>query len=66
MKVSARAPRNLLAKGLNLAEVLRDAAASVGGEGGGHNIAAGATIPRGSEEEFLSVVDRLVREQLAG
>ncbi len=66
VKVSARAPRNLLAKGLNLAEVLRDAAASVGGEGGGHNIAAGATIPRGSEEEFLSVVDRLVREQLAG
>lgn len=66
VKVSARAPRNLLAKGLDLAEVLRKAAASVDGEGGGHNIAAGATIPKGSEEEFLRLVDDLVREQLEG
>ncbi len=66
VKVSARAPRNLLAKGLNLAEVLTKAASMVKGEGGGHNIAAGATIPKGSEEEFLRIVDRLVSEQLRG
>ncbi|MFQ5837531.1 MAG: DHHA1 domain-containing protein [Thermoplasmata archaeon] len=66
VKVSARAPRNLLAKGLNLAEILHEAAALVGGEGGGHNIAAGATIPEGSEEEFLRIVDQMVREQLGG
>lgn len=64
VKVSARAPRDLLAKGLNLAEVLREAAARVEGEGGGHNVAAGATIPRGTEEAFLEIVDRLVKEQL--
>lgn len=64
VKVSARAPRNLLAKGLDLAAVLREAAAAVGGEGGGHNVAAGATIPKGKEDEFLRIADRLVREQM--
>ncbi len=64
VKVSARAPRNLLMMGLDLAEVMRKAAAMVGGEGGGHNIAAGATIPKGTEEEFLTIVDRLVGDQL--
>jgi RecJ-like exonuclease len=64
VKVSARAPRNLLARGLDLAEILRKAAAQVGGEGGGHNIAAGATIPKGTEDEFLQIVDRMVKEQI--
>ncbi len=64
VKVSARAPRHLLRQGLDLAEVLREAAARVEGEGGGHNVAAGATIPPGTEEAFLEIVDRLVREQL--
>ncbi len=62
--MSARAPRHLLRQGLDLAEVLREAAARVEGEGGGHNVAAGATIPPGTEEAFLEIVDRLVREQL--
>ncbi|MFQ5986127.1 MAG: DHHA1 domain-containing protein [Thermoplasmata archaeon] len=64
VKVSARAPRNLLGRGLNLAIVLRKAAAKVGGEGGGHSVAAGATIPRGTEDEFLRIADELVRLQL--
>ncbi|MFQ6013127.1 MAG: DHH family phosphoesterase [Thermoplasmata archaeon] len=64
VKVSARARRKLLKKGLNLAVVLRKAAATVGGEGGGHSVAAGATIPRGTEEAFLKAADDLVRTQL--
>ena len=36
----------------------------VGGYGGGHNIAAGATIPRGTEEKFLDAVDDMVLAQL--
>lgn len=66
VKVSARAPRNLLARGLDLSVVLREAAATVGGEGGGHNVAAGATIPPGTEEEFLEVADRIIQGQLNG
>ncbi|MFQ5918592.1 MAG: DHHA1 domain-containing protein [Thermoplasmata archaeon] len=64
VKVSARATQKLLQRGLNLAVVLREAAAKVGGEGGGHTIAAGATIPSGTEDEFLRIADELVGGQL--
>ena len=63
-KVSARATRRLVAKGLDLAVALREAAEAVGGNGGGHNIAAGATVPKGAEERFLTAVDEIVGHQL--
>lgn len=63
-KVSSRGTRRLVAKGLDLASVMSQAAADVGGQGGGHNIAAGATIPKGKEEKFLSLVDDTVGAQL--
>ncbi|MEW6069593.1 MAG: DHH family phosphoesterase [Candidatus Thermoplasmatota archaeon] len=64
IKVSARATRELVAKGLDLASALGKASSAVGGIGGGHAIAAGATIPKGSEEEFLNEVERVIKEQL--
>jgi single-stranded DNA-specific DHH superfamily exonuclease len=64
-KVSARATRALVAKGLDLAVALREAAAELGGDGGGHNIASGASIPKGKEEKFLTLVDEIVGRQLA-
>ena len=64
IKVSVRGTRELVAQGLDLAAVMREAAKAVGGEGGGHHVAAGATIPPGREEEFLAIVDRLVSAQL--
>ena len=66
VKVSARASRELVAKGLDLAAAMREASKRFGGEGGGHHAAAGATIPRGTELEFAKVVDALVKAQLAG
>ena len=66
VKVSGRGTRELLAQGLDLAAVMQEASRAVGGQGGGHKVAAGATIPPGSEEEFLRVVDRIVGEQLGG
>ena len=66
VKVSARAPRELVARGLDLAAIMREASKMFGGEGGGHHGAAGATIPRGSEEAFAKAVDGLVKAQLAG
>ena len=64
-RVSARGTRALVDRGLDLATALRDAAASVGGSGGGHDVASGATIPKGKEEKFVERVDEIVALQLA-
>src|SRR5207245_9341908 len=45
-RVSARASRAHIASGIDLAIALREAASEVSGNGGGHNIASGATIPK--------------------
>lgn len=65
VKVSARGTANLCGRGLNLAEALSAAAEEVGGAGGGHDVAAGATVPGGSEEDFLEVLDGLTGRQLS-
>ena len=64
-KVSARATRTQIAQGVDLAAACREAAESLEGDGGGHNIAAGATIPKGKEEKFLGLVDEIVGRQRA-
>jgi single-stranded-DNA-specific exonuclease len=64
VKVSARATQHLVDRGLDLARALTHAAKEFNGVGGGHNIAAGATIPKGKEEEFLQVVEREIQLQL--
>jgi len=65
VKVSARATQSLVDRGLDLAIALTRAAKELNGVGGGHNIAAGATIPKGKEEEFLQIVEREIKRQLA-
>jgi len=64
IKVSVRAPRSLVERGLDFSVIMREASSQVGGFGGGHNIAAGATIPKGKEEEFLDIVERMIKKQL--
>jgi single-stranded DNA-specific DHH superfamily exonuclease len=64
VKVSARGTRALVENGLDLSFALREAAKSVGGEGGGHNVASGASIPPGTAEQFIAKVDEIVAEQL--
>ncbi len=63
-KVSSRGTTWLVERGLDLATACRTAAAKVGGEGGGHRVASGATIPSDREEEFLQEADRIIVEQL--
>lgn len=65
IKASARGTQFLVAKGLDLSVAIREAAQSVDGVGGGHNIAAGATIPEGKEEEFLEKLEEKVKKQLS-
>ena len=44
---------------------MREAAGAVGGDGGGQDVAAGATIPAGKQEAFIATADELVCEQLS-
>jgi hypothetical protein len=64
VKISARGNKPLISQGLDLSVALRKAAAAVGGAGGGHTIASGASIPPGSEDRFLALLDEMVGEQL--
>ena len=64
VKVSARGTHNLVRNGLDLSTVMGEASRAVGGDGGGHDVAAGATIPTGTRSEFVSEADRIVGEQL--
>ena len=65
VKVSARATEELVEKGLNLSLAMKKAAIAFNGVGGGHNIAAGATIPKGKEEEFLEILEKEIKTQLS-
>ncbi len=64
LKVSARGTQDLVRSGLDLADALSRSAHAVGGVGGGHNVAAGATIPPQAKEEFLALMDAMVGRQL--
>ena len=66
VKVSARGNRLLVFCGLDLSVALKEGAKKVGGNGGGHSVASGASIPLGTEEEFMKIVDEVVARQLAG
>ncbi len=62
-KVSARLPPTR--PKVNLGAVLREAASRCSGQGGGHDVAAGARVPVEKLEEFLRTVEELVRRQLS-
>ena len=66
VKVSGRSIRKLVEKGLDLSIVMRETSEMVGGVGGGHNIAAGATIPNHCEEDFLIIAEKIVKKQIGG
>ncbi|MEE8402233.1 MAG: DHH family phosphoesterase [Candidatus Hydrothermarchaeaceae archaeon] len=64
VKVSSRGNKELIGRGLNLGKAMGYASEKLGGKGGGHNIAAGAKIKIGEEEEFLKYVDEKIKEQM--
>ncbi|OIO25273.1 hypothetical protein AUJ14_04620 [Candidatus Micrarchaeota archaeon CG1_02_55_22] len=64
VKISSRGIPELVEKGLDLNLVMRTASESVGGLGGGHKIAAGASVPAGKEAEFLLKCKELLEGQL--
>jgi RecJ-like exonuclease len=62
--ISSRGNQHLVEKGLDLGAAMNAAAKKLGGHGGGHKIAAGATIDSDKENEFLQMVDSIIKEQL--
>jgi len=64
VKVSSRGTHALVRDGLDLSTVMREASRAVGGDGGGHDVAAGATIPRGERDAFVAEADAIVGDQL--
>lgn len=64
-KASSRGTQELVAMGMDLSEAIRKSAETVGGIGGGHDIAAGATIPSDRKTDFLRVLDETVGAQLS-
>ncbi|MFQ6050625.1 MAG: DHHA1 domain-containing protein [Candidatus Hydrothermarchaeota archaeon] len=61
IKVSARISPQM---NINLASALYSAAKLVGGSGGGHNVAAGAIIPKGEEENFIYNLESIITSNL--
>ena len=62
--ISARGNQHLVEKGLDLGFAMNEVAKKIGGHGGGHKIAAGATIKSDKEKEFLEMVDKIVVDQV--
>ena len=64
IKISGRTTREMVSKGVDLGSALRDSSNNFGGQGGGHDIAAGAMIPYESKDNFLHLVNEMVEYQL--
>ncbi len=65
LKISGRAPRALVEKGVNLGELMKKATAEAGGVGGGHRMAAGASIPAAGLNRFLLSAGDYIRRFMA-
>ncbi|MDR0911953.1 MAG: DHH family phosphoesterase [Methanobrevibacter sp.] len=64
LKISARTTRKMVNKGVNLSKAMNDASLNFGGQGGGHDIAAGAMIPYEAKDNFLNIVNDIIESQL--
>ena len=64
VKASARTTEKALAKGYHLGEALREAAEKLGGEGGGHAIAAGIRFPKSRIDEFIKYINEILGRQV--
>jgi RecJ-like exonuclease len=64
IKASCRATKDAVENGLNLGEVIEEICEEIDGEGGGHNIAAGAKFPRDNKVEFIEKVREKVGEKV--
>lgn len=64
IKISSRGTQDLIRRGLNLSKAMNEVTEMVGGAGGGHDIAAGGTIPPERSMEFINLLDDYIGKQL--
>ncbi|MCJ7428801.1 MAG: DHH family phosphoesterase [Candidatus Nanohaloarchaeota archaeon QJJ-5] len=65
IKISARASSEVTETGLAMSELMETCCTTVGGEGGGHERAAGGKIPRTEQERFIKVIREELTESLS-
>lgn len=65
-KISARTVDMMVAKGVNLGDIMQAAAERCDGKGGGHNVAAGAQVPLEKIDDFIGIVNELIGQKLKG
>ena len=62
--ISCRGNQYLVSNGLDLGSVMKEVATSLDGIGGGHKIAAGATIDSEKEKDFLDKANTIISKQM--
>jgi RecJ-like exonuclease len=65
-KFSARTVDTVVARGVNLGDIMQAAAEKCDGKGGGHNIAAGAQVSDEKTDMFIKIVNETVGRRLKG
>jgi single-stranded-DNA-specific exonuclease len=65
LKISTRADKEVVEAGLNLGEIISDICEELDGEGGGHNIAAGAKIPEENKHKFINQVEEQIADEIS-
>lgn len=65
VKVSVRMARELVESGVNLGRAVGEASTKARGMGGGHDVAAGANIPKKQIGKFLKALDQEIGRQKA-
>ncbi|PSG99488.1 MAG: hypothetical protein BRC29_05210 [Nanohaloarchaea archaeon SW_7_43_1] len=64
IKASCRARKEAVENGLNLGHIIEEICKEIDGEGGGHNVAAGAKFPKENKEEFIEKVSKGIVEEV--
>jgi single-stranded-DNA-specific exonuclease len=64
LHISCRGNQKLVKNGLDLGAAMKEATEKIDGHGGGHAIAAGATIDSNVEKKFLETIDDILYKQL--
>jgi len=64
LKISGRATMGLVRVGIDLSDAMKKTAEKLGGEGGGHNVAAGARIQPKDKKIFLEELDKIIGKQM--
>jgi RecJ-like exonuclease len=62
--ISCRGNQFLVSNGLDLGSAMREIATNLNGKGGGHKIAAGATINSKKEKDFFDKTNMIISKQL--